>query len=196
MSFSQDTLFGKQSLRQMAHKQAFPAKSPLLAKVMKELAITVYELAHYGVSHRYLRPEFIFFNQQESTVTITHFDMACFAWRPDKTKVVPRNKGLPDQREHMWDHLPPECFTDSYDAFPVDIWSFGVVLVYCLTDNNPFTVPHTLEKAKQAWTNFKNQTENADFKPYFKILDRIFVSPEKRLRSDDLTKTFGHTRSS
>ena len=119
---------GSKSFRQLAAEKAFPVGSKLLSQVMCQLASTIHQLAYHGISHRYIRPEYIFYTRNR-TIKVTHQDMMCFAWNPAKSEMVSRSKGLHDQQEHLWDHLPPECFSDFYNAFPVDIWSFGVVLV-------------------------------------------------------------------
>lgn len=102
--------------------------------------------------------------------------------------------GLQDKLEGVvWDHLPPDCFGHLYDALQVDVWSIGVLLVFCLTGVKPFTTPMTLAEAEQQWTAFKethptiffNQT-SSNCAPFTGILNRIFVPPQTRISPKDL----------
>ena len=120
------------------------------------------------MSHRYLRPEYIFLTVEG--IKVTHLDQACFAWNTSLDKSVSRSKGLPDLLEHQWNHLPPECFTDNHKVTLVDVWSAGTVLLYCLTGSNPFQIPHTIEEATKVWTNFKRDNQNANLLPNSVIL--------------------------
>lgn len=153
---------------------------------MLQLAEIIYYLTKHAISHRYIRPEYIFIDLTSLTIKLTHFDMACFIWNPIEKIPTLRHKGLQDEQEDLWNHLPPECFNNKYDSLLVDIWSFGVVLLFCITQEIPFIVPHNNEDAQQTWNDYKVKLQKHSLNIYTGVLDNIFLPMEKRIRINDL----------
>lgn len=183
--FYANELLDAKSLRKLAGQRFFMQMSTVY-DVMYQLAYTVALFSHLGVSHRYLRPEHIFLTLQ-GAIKVTALEMLCFSWNPKDKMQVFRSRGLHDDQEQQWDHLPPECFLSRYDSQLLDVWSFGVVLVYCLTLQCPFKVPHTIEEATEAWDRFRTREEYAPtIAPYLELLKRIFQPAEKRISSSEL----------
>lgn len=114
--------------------------------------------------------------------------MACFLWNPLDTIWVPRTQGLQDKMEHLWDHLPADCFEPLYDGGRVDLWSIGVLLAYCLTGAKPFRVPMSTAETADQWISFK-ESHATVFKrlaPVLELLDNIFATFDKRLCLSDV----------
>lgn len=110
--------------------------------------------------------------------------MACFVWNPEKSLVVKRTRGIQDELDYNWDHLPPECFENNYDCRLIDVWSVGVLLCFCLTGKQPFNTlrqPFTLELAMEQWTQFK-QTNRNSMRYFSDILDLVMVIIERRIQ--------------
>ncbi|KAH7638846.1 hypothetical protein HUG17_2879 [Dermatophagoides farinae] len=130
---------------------------------IKQLLIQLLEvidyLSRHAISHRYIRPEFIYVDNSNQNIKLGHFEMSCFIWNPLDRRPTLRHRGLQDEREYLWNHLPPECFNIKYDSYMVDIWSFGTILLYCLVQKNPFFVPHNDQQAEIAWSTFKQQQQ-------------------------------------
>lgn len=163
-------------------------------------------LHNNAISHRYIRPEFVYIeNYQPNLPRITndlndlkdfkqnhlklgHFDMACFVWNPNERVTTLRHYGLQDELLENWNHLPPECFQEKYDSLLIDVWSFGTLLLYCLWQNNPFLVPHNEEQAKNNWIEYRSKhiQNQSNSKQLLSILDLIFVESINRIRLNEL----------
>lgn len=149
------------------------------------LTETIGIISDHGLSHRYVRKEFVFVNEANpQQIKLSHFDMACFVWNPEKSLVVKRTRGIQDELDYNWDHLPPECFENNYDCRLIDVWSVGVLLCFCLTGKQPFNTlrqPFTLELAMEQWTQFK-QTNRNSMRYFSDILDLVMVIIERRIQ--------------
>lgn len=195
-------------------RAANKARMLTLAKLqvwMRDLAQTVAYLAQHGLSHRYIRPEFVFIDEQDhskvsrcrmhlflsyrttfssfSQSKLTHFDLACFAWNPDKSILIKRTRAIQDRLEHQWDHLPPEAYEQLYNCLKVDVWSIGVLFVFCLTKAMPFSSPISMEQASEQWAAFQRrhaQVFNPSLAPITEILSLIFVPEEERIKASEL----------
>ena len=178
------------SLRQLITEHSSINTTNKLDRLMTQLAITIDTLSRHGISHRYIRPEHVFV-KRDGTIKVTALEMMCFAWDPKEKKQVLRSKGLHDEQPHQWDHLPPESFRDRYDCTVLDVWSFGVVLSFCLCKETPFTVPHTIEEAACVWNQFKSRADHSPWwTSYLGLLSQIFVPADRRIRSDELVKEY------
>lgn len=176
-------------LSYLTTKGTLPSAS--ICKWFGELATAIDYLHHFGVSHRYIRAEYLFITA-ESKIKLTHFELACFIWNPNETKQVPRNKGMQDDLVEQWNHLPPEVWNDKYDAFGVDIWSFGVCLLFACTGKYLFKAPVVLGECLQLWKAAKADLP-AQYKPYLSALDKVFQPVEGRLTSKHLVEELKST---
>ncbi|KAF7490176.1 hypothetical protein SSS_01592 [Sarcoptes scabiei] len=150
-------------------------------------------LHNNAISHRYIRPEFVYIENyqpnlprisndlndlkdfKQNHLKLGHFDMACFVWNPNERVTTLRHYGLQDELLENWNHLPPECFQEKYDSLLIDVWSFGTLLLYCLWQNNPFLVPHNEEQAKNNWIEYRSKhiQNQSNSKQLLSILDLI-----------------------
>lgn len=187
-------LLNSKSLHKLTNEKVFesPQNMDTFDSIMHQLAETVNGLAYHGISHRYLRPEFIFYTTTR-VVKVTNLEMMCFALNPLEGKSIPRSKGLHDDQEHNWTHLPPECFLERYDCLLLDVWSYGVVLVFSLTKRIPFKVPHTIIDATKAWSKF-TQANGSTLAPFTDLLKRIFQPPESRIKGSELVQWYDAQR--
>lgn len=90
---------------------------------------------------------------------------------------------------HLWNHLPPECFEQLYDALQVDVWSVAVLMIFCLTGSMPFTTPFTMPQAITQWTEFKRSHQSmlkAITSTWVDLIEQIFVPEEYRLKAGQL----------
>lgn len=158
-------------------------------KWIRQLANTVYILASHGLSHRHIRAEFIFISV-EGDAKLSHFDMACFAWNASSKQIVKRSRGLQDELDQQWDHLPPECFETRYECLLVDVWSTGVLLIFCLIGQSPFTVPMTSQSALQQWLQWKQSPQGTllarQLDSLISVLNQVFVPILDRINSEML----------
>lgn len=160
----------------------YQVTTPLrIQKWHKQLGEVVDFLSYYAISHRYIRPEYVFINSRDH-IKLTHFEMACFMCNPIQNTQVARHRGLQDERQFLWDHLPPECFLSKYDSLVVDIWSLGVSILFCLTGENPFTIPFEVDEAERMWATFKNRSK-PKLKYFEELLNAIFVEGQTRIKS-------------
>ncbi|XP_075675808.1 uncharacterized protein LOC113799847 [Dermatophagoides pteronyssinus] len=167
-----------------------------LKQLLSQLLDVIDYLSRNAISHRYIRPEYIYVDNHYTNLKLGHFEMACFIWNPLDRRPTLRHRGLQDEREHLWNHLPPECFNIKYDSYLVDIWSFGTVLLYCLIQQNPFTVPHNNQQAELSWTTFKLQEKDPTSmqipSTFLPILNSIFQSSDLRVKISDLKRRFNN----
>ncbi|XP_017488945.1 PREDICTED: ribosomal protein S6 kinase alpha-1-like [Rhagoletis zephyria] len=192
--FYANELLNSKSLHQLTMEKVFEGaqRKDTFDSIMLQLAETVQALAYHGVSHRYLRPEFIFYTSSR-IIKVTNLEMMCFALNPIEGKSIPRSKGLHDDQEQNWTHLPPECFFERYDCLLLDVWSYGVVLVFCLTKRIPFKVPHTIIEATKVWSKF-NQGNASTLAPFSDLLKKIFQSTENRIKGSELVQWYNLQR--
>ena len=107
-----------------------------------QLADAIEMLNQAGVAHRFIRPENVLLVGEDRNIRLGSFDFAClycdiFSGSYEPIPLHPR--ALPfDLEPHLLDHLPPEVFTDGYDASMIDVWSLGVIICQLLTNHNPF----------------------------------------------------------
>lgn len=127
---------------------------------------------------------------------MTHFDLACFAWNPAKSILTKRTRGIQDRQEHLWSHLPPECYEPMYDTRMVDVWSIGTLFAFCLCGLMPFgagsSANSTLQQAVNQWMAFKGGRHSYVFgsitiAPVTELLTNyIFVASEERINAEQL----------
>ncbi|OTF75896.1 hypothetical protein BLA29_002201, partial [Euroglyphus maynei] len=192
-----ESLFGNRSLANIFSSTECRSIWPSIIQI-KQLLLQLLDvidyLSRHAISHRYIRPEYIYVDNHYTNMKLGHFEMACFVWNPLDRRPTLRHRGLQDEREHVWNHLPPECFNIKYDSFMVDVWSFGTVLLYCLVQKNPFNVPHSDQQAEISWSTFKQQQKHSSslYIPtvLLTILNLIFQPSDARIKITDLKRRF------
>lgn len=134
-------------------------------------------LSNYGIAHRYIRPENVLLNHNNS-IKLAAFEVACIFYDSENGQKILQKRGLPlDCDDYLLNHLPPECFNDNYDASNVDIWSIGTLACLLLTHNNPFHIndKNYFQKWRYSW---ERKIVNEEIRA---LLDEIFVDTENRL---------------
>lgn len=179
-----------------------------IKKWIKELASLVEYMNLHCVAHRFLRLENVLLYAGSSgfSVKLGSFDMATIFWDvKEEQAVLSLKKGLPIDGLplNLHDHLPPEAFTDNYDASAVDVWSIAVILVTLLTRENPFQVTTSTSSGNEessTSTSGSNLvgTSLDQWKGYemksllsaevLSLLNDIFVEADRRLSSYDLER--------
>ena len=155
-----------------------------------QLAQTIYNLANHAIAHRYIRPEYVFISTETRDIKLTHFEMASFAWHPNKHTMVARSRGLQDEQDHQWNHLPPECFNSFYECLNLDQWSVAVLVVFCLTGEWLFSTPLSMNSAIEQWQQWK-QSEKGQLVAksagsLLSILDQVFLPVDQRIKANEL----------
>ncbi|KAJ6225613.1 hypothetical protein RDWZM_004158 [Blomia tropicalis] len=188
------SLSGYRTLHHLVYEIPDFINSTTLSIIMHQLTNTLDFLLQHGICHRYIRAEHIFLQPTNISIVLTHFEMACFIFKLSQNNSVvsvTRSTALQDEKPQMWDHLPPECFQTRYDGVTVDVWSVGVLLLFCLIRKNPFKTPHTLEVALESWNQLKSNSEVVvRLGNHLSTIDRIFVSAKERIRIDELVLIF------
>ncbi|KAI2801377.1 hypothetical protein BLOT_010928 [Blomia tropicalis] len=197
-----EDLDGRHSLKQLVESELIdgqlpPALNSLDKKLsvsniiiwIEQLSQTIVHLSSNGLCHRYIRPEFVFV-ALGGCVKLTHGELSCFTWNPTELIVVKRNRGIQDECLFQWDHLPPECFDNQYNASMVDVWSLGVLLIYSLTKKMIFNAPLSLDTSQHLWREFKENDGQRLIKShmtkFIEILERIFTPLDCRIQPKEL----------
>ena len=157
-----------------------------------------------GVVHRFIRPETVLLSsRRDRIVRLTAFDFAALYWDRERRAPVPLRGGasgspLPVKLpEHLFCHLPPECFHadgSPYDGTHVDVWSVGVLTCQLLTGTAPFE-QMSAEGAGSAqaqqlalWKSCEERRMMAE--EFRTLLDDIFVEAEYRITIGEVAKDF------